>query len=311
MVSCVCSGYIPHHKCCSVYVTPHQIKRFHITYHYITPKDFTHHLSRHTIPYHTTIAQLRHSTSQHSTSHYYIPHVPCHISQTFNVATHLTSDHHILHLRSHYTAVCLGTTISHHHISTEAHAVPHHTDSPHLTRVAIPYPQLFATPHPHSTSQHISHHHIPHQIPYRITPPHLTSQHIASFSTHDMISHYNRTAHCVSQFHTTTDFPHFAIWQPFHIPEHHIPHAIVHTLCISISHTMSEIATFNIAPHFIYMTLTSLRTKSLHHISAHHSTSRHAHITTFGYKLYIALSQTTPHIPHCISTIILYHRHVQ
>ena len=49
-------------------------------------------------------------------------------------------------------------------------------------------------------------------------------------------------------------------------------------------------------------------------MSAHHSTSRHAHITTFGYKLHVALFhctrmafQTTPHIPHCISTVILYH----
>ena len=163
------------------------------------PKDFTpHHLSRHTIPHHTTIAQ-------HSTSHYYIPHVLRHISQTFNVATHLISDHHILHLRSHYTAVCLGTTIKHHHISKHMFHITH---SPHLTPFHI---HNYSTPHLHSASQHISHHTIFHialhntrfhialhhhiLTVYITAPLHLTSQHIASFSTSDVTLQSHSTLH--------------------------------------------------------------------------------------------------------------------
>ena len=190
---------------------------------------------------------------------------------------HLSPRTTIFYSWDHITRQCrLGTTISHHHISTEAHAVPHHTDSPHLTRAAIPYPQLFHTtptfnitayftPHhiPHRiTPHHIPHRITPHQIPYRITPPHLTSQHITSFFTwrHTTITqhiayHHNSTPPLT--FHIVTDLPHLALWQPFHIPEHRIPHAIVHTFCISVSRTMSEIATFNIAPHFTYTDITS------------------------------------------------------
>ena len=148
-----------------------------------------------------------------------LKHMPFHITQTV----------HILH----------GSPFHIHNYSTPHHTTPTFNITAYFTR------------------HHIPHRITPHQIPYRITPPHLTSQHITSFSTY-MTSHYNRTAHCISpQFHTTTDFPHLALWQPFHIPEHHIPHAIVHTFCISISRTMSEIATFNIAPHFTYTDVTS------------------------------------------------------
>ena len=326
MVSCVCSGYIPHHKCCSVYVisrvkiafhitlTPHQIKRFHITYHYITPKDFTHHLSRHTIPHHTI--------AQHSISHYYIPHVPCHISQTFNVATHLTSDHHILHLRSHYTAVCLGTTISHHHISTEAHAVPHHTDSPHLTRVAIPYPQLFATPHPHSTSQHISHHHIPHritphQIPYRITPPHLTSQHIASFSTYmtyDITLQSHSTLHItIPHHHWLSTFCNMATFPHTRTP-HSTRHS-PHTLHFNKSHhvwncNIQHRTTFHIHwRHFAPNRSTTSRHTIPHHAmhtsphsdinyTSHCPKPHHTSHTAFQLSFYITAMSNKPLRPH-------------
>ena len=135
LVSCVCvssSGHILHHKCCSVHVisrvqiafhASHHIKHFHSTHHSITANlDFTsHHHSRES--HHSTSHgpfQLHHITiahchitraipatsHHHCTSHYYIPHIPRHISQTFNVATHLASDHRILHPTSLYTVVC-------------------------------------------------------------------------------------------------------------------------------------------------------------------------------------------------------------
>ena len=169
--ACVCSGHIPHHKCCSVYVisrveiafhtAQHHIKHFHITHHFIT----SYHLSRHIIPHHT----IPHRTTivQHSTSHYYIPHVPHHISQTFNVTTHLTSDHHILHLKSHYTAVCL-TPPFHTTTDTSKHNIFHITQT-QSTSHTIPRPQLFHT----TPTFNISAHFIPHHIPHHITPPHL------------------------------------------------------------------------------------------------------------------------------------------
>ena len=84
------------------------------------------------------------------------------------------------------------------------------------------------------------------------------------------------------------------------------------TFCISITFHITPCLklqlTFHIAPHL----------RSLHHISAHHSTTglhstaHHAmHIATVKYKLHIPLShssfQTTAHIPHRISTIIPHH----
>ena len=211
------------------------------------PKDFTpHHLSRHTIPHHTTIAQ-------HSTSHYYIPHVLRHISQTFNVATHLISDHHILHLRSHYTAVCLGTTIKHHHISKHMFHITH---SPHLTPFHI---HNYSTPHLHSASQHISHHTIFHialhntrfhialhhhiLTVYITAPLHLTSQHIASFSTSDVTlqshstlhittipHHYDMSHRRIITFHIL-HYGNISTYRTPHSTPRHIPH---HTFCISV-----------------------------------------------------------------------------
>ena len=78
------------------------------------------------------------------------------------------------------------------------------------------------------------------------------------------------------------------------------------TFCISITFHITPCLklqlTFHIAPHL----------RSLHHISAHHSTSRpHSTAHHIKYKLHITLShstfQTTAHIPHCISTIIPHH----
>ena len=137
----------------SHYSTPHHIKRFNITHHSITShQKILHHTifhvtPFHTIPHHTTIAQ-------HSTSHYYIPHVPHHISQTFDVATRLTSDHHILHLASHYTAVCLPPPVH----TTTSPSTTYFTPRRHSPHLAPFHTHNYSTPHPHSASQHISHH---------------------------------------------------------------------------------------------------------------------------------------------------------
>ena len=150
----------------SHYPTPHHIKRFHITHHSITltPKDFTsHHLSCHTIPHHTT--SHHHCTTFHITLLY--TNVPRHIS--VNVATYLASDHHILHLTSHYTAVCLGTTISHHiskqnmfHITATVH-ISHHSTSPTIPHhTHIPHHSIFHTTVTFHIALHmiLHHHHI-------------------------------------------------------------------------------------------------------------------------------------------------------
>ena len=122
--------------------------------------------------HHTTIAQ-------HSILRYCIPHVPRHISQTFNVATtifyiwpHITpqsaSHHHFTlpHLKAQHITQCTSHTIPHwtsQHISHHAIIIPHHTTTayintlhhfPHLTSQ-----QLHSTLHmPHSSSPqfHIS-----------------------------------------------------------------------------------------------------------------------------------------------------------
>ena len=165
--ACVCSGHIPHHKCCSVYVISSVQFAFHTTqlhttlnvftsFRHITPKDFTsHHLSCHAIPHHT----IPHDTTiaQHSTSCYYIPHVPRHISQTFNVATHLTSDHHILHLTSHCTTVCLPPPF---HTTTSQSTT--YTTSHQSTSRTIPHPQLFHNTPTFNITAHFTPHRIPH-----------------------------------------------------------------------------------------------------------------------------------------------------
>ena len=116
-------------------------------------------------------------------------------SQTFNVATHLTSDHHILHLRSHYTAVCFGTTISHHHISKPMF----HITQPQSTS----HTHHYSTPHSHSTSQHISHH---------------TIFHIALYH-HILILHHNTTSDITTLHH----FPHLTSHSTLHMPHSSSP----------------------------------------------------------------------------------------
>ena len=216
----MCSGHIPHHRCCSVYVisrvqiafhitllnsTPQSTFSHHTSFHHITPKDFTsHHLSCHTIPHHTTIAQL-HITLLHTT-------VPRHISQTVNVATHPISDYHILHLRR-YTAVCLGTTISHYHISKHMF----HIAQPQSTSHTIPHPQLFHT----TPTFNITAYFTPPHIPHRITPPHLT--------THCIISH-----------------------STLHMPHSSPPHYASHFALCNIPHTRTPHSTPRHITHFAF-----------------------------------------------------------
>ena len=169
----------------SHYSTPHHIKRFHITHHSITSHqyDFTsHHISHHTTFYvtpHFTSHHISHHTTFHVTPFHITPplhNIPHHITtyqcfchatsrRQLMFATHLTSDHHILHLRSRYTAVCLGTTISHHHISKHMF----HITKPQSTSHTIPHPQLFYT----TPTFNITAYFTPQHIPHRITPPHL------------------------------------------------------------------------------------------------------------------------------------------
>ena len=172
-------------------------------------------------------------------------------------ATHLTSDHHILHLTSHYTAVCLGATISHHNISK--HNMFH---SPHITPFHI---HNYSTPHPHSTSQHISHHNIfhiaLHHTRFHIALHHHIWHHNTLHHFPHLASHYNHSAllnttipHHHWHFTSHRNFSHLALWQHFHIPGHHIPHhAIFHILHFNQSHHVwncyiPHLATFHIAP---------------------------------------------------------------
>ena len=149
-------------------IRSHHTKILHHTIFHVTP--FTFHITPplYNIPHHITTYHMFHATSR-----------------TFNVATHLTSDHYIVRLRSHYTAVCLGTTISHHHISSTCS-----TSQTQSISYTIPHPQLFHT----TPTFNITAYFTPHHIPHHVTPPHLdftshhhmTSQHIALFSTYDV-----------------------------------------------------------------------------------------------------------------------------
>ena len=228
-----------------------------------------------------------------STSHT-IPHPQLfHTTPTFNITAHFTP-HHIPH------RITLQS-VSHHHF--KAKHIPRHTATVHISHHSTSTSTSTTIPHPQNISPltilHITlHQHI------LITPPHLTSQHIASFSTSDISQQSHRTLHMPhSSSHYST--PHFTSHHDFpHLALCNIPHFAFHiTPCLKL-----QLMTFHIAPHL----------RSLHHISAHHSTTgphstaHHAmHIATVKYKSHIPLShssfQTTAHIPHCISTIIPHH----
>ena len=195
------------------------------------------------------------------------PKAPRHISQTISPRTTIFYiwDHITLQSkRSHYT-------ISHHHISK--HNIYHITQPQSRT---IPHPQLYHTTPTFNITAYFTPHHIPHRIIqpvtswFYITPPHLTSQQIASFSTSDVTQQSQHIAYATFfittiphhhiSYHVTSHILHYAT---FHIPGHHIPHhAIFHIL--HFNHTLSEMATFHIAPHFTCTHITS-------HFTSHHN----------------------------------------
>ena len=167
----MCSSHIPHHRSCSVYVISRNCISHHTTQLHTTLNVFTSHI----IP----CQKILHHTTFHVTLFHITPplhNIPHHITTYqcsiphLSVATHLTSDHHILHLRSHYTAVCLGNTISHHILKHKFHIT-----QPQSTSHTIPHPQLFHT----TPTFNITAYFTPQHVPHRITPPRLdfTSHH--------------------------------------------------------------------------------------------------------------------------------------
>ena len=148
--------------------------------------------------HHTTIAQ-------HSILRYYIPHVPRHISQTFNVATT------IFYIWPRITP----QSASHHHFTLP------HLKAQHIT-------QCTSRTIPHWTSQHISQHYN-----YSTSHHHSLHQHCIIFH---IWRHNNYTAHCICHIlhHHNSTPPHFTTFHilhyvTFHIPGHHSPHhAIFH-----------------------------------------------------------------------------------
>ena len=238
-----------------------------------------------------------HSTPQHHCTTFQIAllHTAC--SMPHLMSQHITSDHHILYPTLHRSLP--PTAISHHCISK--HNIPHHTVHIHN----------YTTPHPHSASAYFTPHRVPHYTTTSDITTHCSVFHIRHHTT---ILQYIAYA---TVFTTTIPYHHIShhiitvhilYYATVHIPGHHIPH---HTFCISVAFHITPYQKFqhstlhHISHNFI------IHIKSLHHISAHHSTSRpHSishyamHIAKFKYKFHITLFnitlQTTPHIPHCI-----------
>ena len=133
------------------------------------------------------------------------------------------------------------------------------------------------------------------------------------------IPHLTTTA---QYFTSRCNFPHLAL---SNIPHTRTPHSTSrriphHTFCLSIIPCLK--LQHSTSHHISHTTPRFLSHHNPHqitrHITAHHSTSRpHSishyamHIAKFKYKFHITLFhitlQTTPHIPHCISTIIPHH----
>ena len=241
----------------------------------------------------------------HATSRRHLMLQHSHLGPPYSATSEITL-HCSLPLYHHFTPDHISSTCS-----------TSHSHSPRLIPFHI---HNYSTPHPHSTSQHISHHTIFHialhhhiLTVYITAPPHLTSQHIASFSTSDITLQSHSTLHNTTiphhHWHFTSphhNFPHLTLWQHFHIPGHHIPHhAIFHITHFSfqsdtpylklqhytshhISHTVHwHHTTFHIAPNHWYLGT------PFHITPTFHITPRHAHTTTFRYKLHIPLSHST------------------
>jgi len=182
-----------------------------------------------------------------------------------------------------------------------------HITQPQSTSHTIPHPQLFHT----TPTFNITAYFTPHHIPHRITPQNL------DFTSHHYVwhhntwhhfphctSHNNHTAHCIchSLHHYNTTPPHSTShrnWLSASCIMQHSTHqdTTFHTMPYSTSHilhfhhTVSEIATFHITPHFTYIShhishRTVIHIKSLHHTSlgtpfyitpTFHLTPRQAH----------------------------------
>ena len=209
LFSCVCVKRVQIALCITLLSsTPHVFTSHNIPSHnakrfYITPPFTSHHSTPpHTILHHTTIAQ-------HSTSHYYIPMSHA-TSRTLCWNTSHLGPPYFQYLRSHYTAVCLGTTISRHHISKHMF----HITQPQSTSRAIPHPQLLhTTPTSFSNTAYFTPHHFPHPI----TPPHL------DFTSHHHVWHHNTLhhfPHLTSQSHSTLYMPRSSSLQ-FHTTAFH------------------------------------------------------------------------------------------
>ena len=222
---------------------------------------------------------------------------------------------------------------SHHHFTPphlKAQHIRHHTATVHIAPFQI---HNYSTPHPHSTPQHISHHTIFHIAYHLILILHRHTN-TADITTHCIIFHiwrHTTTAHCICHIlhhhNSTPPHSHHLTFHILHYVTFHItdeapqstPRHIRHrTFCIS-HHTRSENATFHIAPHFTY-TSHHISYRTIIHLKSRDSTTcqhtiSHAHIppctsphSNIKYTSHYPQHtfHTTPHIPHCISTIILH-----
>ena len=220
------------------------------------------------------------------------------ISRTFDVATHLTSDHRILHLTSHNTAVCLPppfhTTTSQSTCSTS-------------TSHTIPYTQLFHTTPTFSIIAYFTQHHTPHLLHHHIWH-HKTLNHFPHLTSHNNHSALHIPHSSPPQFHTTT-----FTWRNFPLMQH----STYIALC-NIPHNRTPHSTPRHITHFAFQ---------LHHVWKHsqrttfrknrstaphlgtHSTScpHFTPCTSHSNINFTSHYSIAPHIPHCISTIILHH----
>ena len=205
-----------------------------------------------------------------------------------NVATHLASDHLSI------SEITLHCSLPRHHHFTSPHLkshVPHHAATVHISRDST------STTIPHHT--HIRQHRIFHTTPYSTS--HTTSDILilhhtttSDITTRCIVLHIWRhiTAHCIyATFFITTILHHhishsivtFHIlhYATFHIPGHHTE---MQNVWCGIwrgveCRTMSEMATFHIAPHFTsHRNSHQITPPHLHTIPHHvHITPRHAH----------------------------------
>ena len=208
----------------------------------------------------------------------------------------------IFYIWDHITLQCVPW---HHHFTPphlKAEHVPHHTASVHIL-----YHSTSTIPH----HTHIQDHSIFHTTTlFHIALHHHIWQHIESFPC--LTSHSKHTAHCIGlTFFITTshrNFPHFAVKQHSTYQDtifHTTPYSTSHTL--HFSRTMSEIATFHIAPHFtshhnLHQITPPHPGAPIHIKPTFHHTSPHSNINCTSQ--YRSTHSKPHHTSHCISTSI-------